>query len=150
MADELTPEREAEIRKWSESGQFFQIGRDCRAEIDRLRIQAREQAAEIERQRLKLEGRSRCEGCGLTTIREDEYTRIHVLNGVLCLCKQCLFDVNRKNPELIALKQHADALAAGLAELVDAVLRAGWHRATIEEARALLATHRTRAGQESQ
>lgn len=116
-----------------------------RAEIDRLRIQVSEQ-------RLKLEGRSKCEGCGLTTSREDEYTRIHVLNGVLCLCKQCLFDVNRKNPELITLQQHADALAAGL-ELAQLWLANSVPTTELDGPKplpvisALLAAHRARTGE---
>jgi hypothetical protein len=46
-----------------------------------------------------------CEGCGFLTGNRDDYKAIHVTNGVLTLCMQCLGDVNRKNPELVELRE---------------------------------------------
>lgn len=56
----------------------------------------------------------KCEGCGLRG--DGEYIKIHVTNGVLTLCRQCLDDVNRKNPELPAIRQCAEKAEAELAD----------------------------------
>lgn len=45
---------------------------------------------------------TKCEGCG--SIGSAEYIKIHVTNGALTLCRQCLDDINRKNPEVAALR----------------------------------------------
>lgn len=50
----------------------------------------------------RVKGRNGCEGCGVHG--NVELTRINVTNGVLTLCRTCLDDVNRKNPELARLK----------------------------------------------
>lgn len=44
-----------------------------------------------------------CEGCGMLG-EKVEYMDVRVTNGVLHLCRQCLDDVNRKNPELKAMR----------------------------------------------
>jgi ribosome-binding protein aMBF1 (putative translation factor) len=44
---------------------------------------------------------AKCEGCGA---RDGNFKKINVTNGVLNLCRQCLDDVNRKNPELIEIR----------------------------------------------
>jgi DNA-directed RNA polymerase subunit M/transcription elongation factor TFIIS len=53
----------------------------------------------------------KCEGCG-TRGDNVTYIKVRVTNGSLMLCQQCLDDVNRKNPELTALRERL----AGLAE----------------------------------
>lgn len=40
----------------------------------------------------------KCEACG--TMPAKEYSSIRTTNGVLHLCRQCLDDLNRKNPEI--------------------------------------------------
>lgn len=51
----------------------------------------------------------KCEACG--DIGGDKYTHVHTTNGGLELCKQCLDDINRKNPELLALKKDFDRVS---------------------------------------
>ena len=53
----------------------------------------------------------RCEGCHFAGV-----VRIQVPNGVLTLCRQCLDTVNRKNPELVALRPRLAALEAAAGE----------------------------------
>lgn len=40
----------------------------------------------------------KCDGCG--TLGSGPITMVRVTNGALFLCKQCLSDINRKNPQL--------------------------------------------------
>lgn len=51
----------------------------------------------------------KCEGCGAVDWA-DKFKKIHVTNGALMLCVQCLSDINRKNPELVALRAENAAL----------------------------------------
>lgn len=44
----------------------------------------------------------KCEACGM--IDGKERIKVRTTNGALVLCRQCLDDINRKNPELPALK----------------------------------------------
>ncbi len=44
----------------------------------------------------------RCEGCGF--VGDIEYIDVRTTNGMLHLCRQCLDDVNRKNPETKRLR----------------------------------------------
>lgn len=46
----------------------------------------------------------KCEGCGIWGVA---FAKINVTNGVLTLCRTCLDDVNRKNPEVRALREAA-------------------------------------------
>ncbi len=43
-----------------------------------------------------------CAGCGCVDL---EMSKIHVTNGALTLCKQCLSDINRKNPATDRLRK---------------------------------------------
>lgn len=52
--------------------------------------------------------RKECAACGLLGSKN---TWIHTTNGVLSLCGQCFADINRKNPELKALRTERDELA---------------------------------------
>lgn len=52
----------------------------------------------------------KCEGCGIFLDSPDKYKHINLTNGALTLCLQCLDDFNRKNPELIALKEEIKKL----------------------------------------
>lgn len=63
----------------------------------------------------------RCEGCH--TWGKVEIIKIHVTNGVLALCRQCLDDVNRKNPELIELKKQISLRAGPASAAVRAIVR---------------------------
>jgi hypothetical protein len=56
----------------------------------------------------------KCEGCGLHG-DSVKYIRVHVTNGVLTLCRQCLDDVNRKNPATAAAIARAEAAEAEVA-----------------------------------
>lgn len=52
-----------------------------------------------------------CEVCGLISMTA-EYIKVHTTNGSLRLCRQCLDDINRKNPEVGRLRSTlADAAA---------------------------------------
>lgn len=42
---------------------------------------------------------TKCEACGLIS-DTAEYIRVRTTNGGLFLCRQCLSDINRKNPQL--------------------------------------------------
>lgn len=45
----------------------------------------------------------RCEACGLCGVGVDTI-QVRTTNGALSLCRQCLDDINRKNPALAGLK----------------------------------------------
>ncbi len=65
----------------------------------------------------------KCEGCG--TIGGAEYIKVRTTNGALTLCRQCLDDINRKNPEVAALKAEIERLnkllAVSSSEVIAAV-----------------------------
>lgn len=46
-----------------------------------------------------------CEACGLQA--DETFTRVRTTNGGLVLCRQCLDDINRKNPETALWKRLA-------------------------------------------
>lgn len=47
----------------------------------------------------------KCEACGtIDHTGTIEYVRVRTTNGGLLLCRLCLDDINRKNPELLAMK----------------------------------------------
>ncbi len=70
--------------------------------------------------------KDRCEGCWTFGPRV-ELIDIHVTNGLLTLCRQCLDDVNRKNPELVTLKSRL-ALVARPAPDADEPITEEWLR----------------------
>jgi protein-arginine kinase activator protein McsA len=53
-----------------------------------------------------------CEACGVQGVNVQT-THIRTTNGSLYLCKLCLDDINRKNPEIAELKKRIAELEAG-------------------------------------
>ncbi len=45
---------------------------------------------------------TKCDACGLVG---GELIRVRTTNGGLCLCRQCLDDINRKNPVLVGKRE---------------------------------------------
>ncbi len=55
-----------------------------------------------------------CEACGTTDHTGTiEYIRVRTTNGGLHLCRQCLDDINRKNPAIPALVAALTTIACG-------------------------------------
>lgn len=74
--------------------------------------------------------RERCEGCHIEGVSVN-FRHIHLRNGVLTLCLECLECVNGKNPELAVLRaevrrlrEESESRLQRIAELnVDRLLR---------------------------
>lgn len=57
---------------------------------------------------------NKCEACGSLG---GEYVRVRTTNGGLNLCRQCLDEINAKNPELKEVRASLDSALAALAGL---------------------------------
>ena len=66
----------------------------------------RDQQADTIIGRCVLSDPAKCEACGLVS---SSYVGIHVANGRLNLCRQCLSEINAKNPELKTLRNQLQA-----------------------------------------
>lgn len=98
---------EADVPKWNGKAYDDELhwGRRVFAEIERLKKELAWKAKQT----------GKCEGCGLNG---GAYTCVHTTNGCLVLCHQCLSDLNRKNPELPALRAEIERLKTELAGYV--------------------------------